>query len=131
MNESNNELQNEDLEFNYGGETIKISCHAEVPEREKVNLKQIIPQLIKSKGGLYPHEILMLNVVSKYKSNCKNYFQWYWEKNLGVEEPQALIDKLVSQGFVDVEDTKTTISRLTIPEIKVFLKENIRVIAFT
>ena len=123
MNESNNDLQNEDLEFNVGGETIKISCHAELPEREKVNLKQIIPQLTKSKGGLYPHEIVMLNEVSRYKTNTENRFSWYWENDLGVEDPQALIDKLVSQGFADVEDTKTTISRLTIPEIKEFLKE--------
>ena len=123
MNESNNELQNEDLEFYYGGENIKISCHAEVPKREKINLKQIIPQLTKSKGGLYPHEIVMLNEVSRYKTNTENRFSWYWENDLGVENPQALIDKLVSQGFADVEDTKTTISRLTIPEIKEFLKE--------
>ena len=123
MDESKEELDDNELEFNYGGETIKISFGVEEHEREKVDLNQIIPQLTKSKGGLYPHEILMLNIVSRYKSNCENSFDWYWKNNLGVENPQALIDKLVSEGFVDVEDTKTTLYRLTVPQIKDFLKE--------
>lgn len=113
----------EDLEFNVGGKTIKIAFPGDEPKKEKLDLNHIIPQLTKSKGGLYPHEILMLNIVSRYKSNCNNNFEWYWENDLGVKNPQALIDKLIGQGFVDVEDTKTAISRLTIPEIKVFLKE--------
>lgn len=92
-------------------------------KKKPINLSKIINQLTKSKGGLYPHEILMLNMVSRYKSNFRNQFQWFWKNDLGIDNPQMLIDKLINQGFVGVEDTKTTISRLTIPEIKEFLKE--------
>lgn len=100
-----------------------VICGAEVEKKESVNLSKIITQLTKSKGGLYPHEILMLNMVSRYKSNFKNNFEWFWKKDLGIDNPQMLIDKLINQGFVDIEDDKATISRLTIPEIKEFLKE--------
>jgi len=123
MNDSNKESQNEVLKFNYNGENIEVNCYAEIPEKKPVDLNRIIPQLTKSEGGLYPHEILMLNIVSRYKSNCENNFQWFWKNDFGVDNPQALINNLINQGFVDVEDTKTTISRLTIPEIKGFLKE--------
>ena len=112
----------EDLEFNVGGKTIKIAFPGDEPKKEKLDLNDIIPQLTKSKGGLYPHEILMLNQVSWYKTNSENRFAWFWENEWGIN-PQLLIDKLFNEGFIGVEDTRTTISRLTIPEIKVFLKE--------
>ena len=112
----------EGLEYNIGGETIKIDFPGDEPKKEKLDLNHIIPQLTKSKGGLYPHEILMLNQVSWYKTNSENSFSWFWENEWGIN-PQLLIDKLFNEGFIGVEDTRTTISRLTIPEIKVFLKE--------
>lgn len=92
-------------------------------KKRPINLRKIINQLTKSKGGLYPHEILMLNKVSRYKTNSENIFQWFWKNELGVDNPQDIINDLYDRGFVDVEDTKTTISRLTIPEIKEYLKE--------
>ena len=112
----------EDLEFNVGGKTIKIAFPGDEPKKEKLDLNHIIPQLTKSKGGLYPHEILMLNQVSWYKTNSENRFAWFWENEWGIN-PQLLIDKLFNEGFIGVEDTRTTISRLTVPEIKEFLKE--------
>ena len=49
-------------------------------KKRPINLRKIINQLTKSKGGLYPHEILMLNKVSRYKTNSENIFQWFWKK---------------------------------------------------
>jgi len=97
MNDSNKESQNEVLKFNYNGENIEVNCYAEIPEKKPVDLNRIIPQLTKSEGGLYPHEILMLNIVSRYKSNCENNFQWFWKNDFGVDNPQALIGKQPSQ----------------------------------
>lgn len=91
--------------------------------RRPVILTKIINELTKSKGGLYPYEILMLSMVSRYKTNSENKFQWFWENELGIKNPQDLINSLYERGFVDVEDTRTTISRMTIPEIKEYLKE--------
>lgn len=92
-------------------------------KKRPVNLSKIMSQLTKSEGGLYPHEILMLNIVSRYKTNTENNFQWFWKNELGIKEPQEIINSLYERGFVNVEDTETTISRLTIPEIKEYLKE--------
>lgn len=91
--------------------------------RRPVILSKIIKELTKSKCGLYPYEILMLSMVSRYKTNSENKFQWFWENELGIKNPQDIINSLYERGFVDVEDTRTTISRLTIPEIKEYLKE--------
>ena len=91
--------------------------------RRPIILSKIINELTKSKCGLYPYEILMLSMVSRYKTNSENKFQWLWENELGIKNPQGIINSLYERGFVDVEDTRTTISRLTIPEIKEFLKE--------
>ena len=124
MNEQNNELQNEGLKFNYEGDTIEVICQVEMPEKEPVDLSRIIPQLTKSKGGLYPHEILMLSRVSKYQVNTyDNDFNWFWKDRYGIENPLALINKLLNQGFVGIEDTKAAMFRLTIPKIKELLKE--------
>ena len=91
--------------------------------RRPIILSNIINELTKSKYGLYPYEILMLNMVSRYKTNSDNNFQWFWENELGIKNPQDIINSLYERGFVDVEDTRTTITRLTISEIKEYLKE--------
>ena len=93
-------------------------------KKRPVNLSKIMSQLTKSEGGLYPHEILMLSMVSRYQVNTyNNDFDWFWKDRYGIEDPQALINKLLNQGFVGIEDTKARMFRLTIPKIKELLEE--------
>lgn len=74
--------------------------------------------LAKSKRGLYPHEILMLSYVNKFHTG-KNNFQSFWYYKYDVENPQNLLNKLVSEGFVELDnDICTVLEKETVAKLK-------------
>ena len=72
--------------------------------------------LIMSKRGLYPDEILMLSYVHKFHTG-ENNFQSFWHYKYN-EDPQMLLNKLIFEGFVEIDNDlcmvleKTTVDKL-------------------
>lgn len=87
----------------------------------KVSLNELVKSAIKSRQGLYPHEILMLEYAPYYKT-ANNNFQNFWYYEYSVTEPQTILDYLCQRGFIDVGDLKTALERLKVTEIKEELK---------
>lgn len=92
---------------------VAISHDGELP-----NLKDILPSLTESKGGLYPHEVLMLDYAHLYKTNSENSFQSFWKWRYYVLDPQEILGKLYQEGFITIGDLKSTLQKKTMTEIK-------------
>ena len=71
----------------------------------------------KSLNGLMPHEILMLAYATGYKKRG-NSFPQFWYYKYGVEEPQALLNKLEKNGFIELGDKREAIKTLKVSDLK-------------
>ena len=56
-------------------------------------LSSRIKSAFPSANGLYPHEIMMLDYASSYKTSG-NSFQNFWKWNYSVLDPQGVLDSL-------------------------------------
>lgn len=61
--------------------TITVGVDNEIP-----SLQDLVATATPSEQGLYPHEILMLNYASTYKTSG-NTFQGFWLYEYGVNDP--------------------------------------------
>lgn len=75
-----------------------------------------------SRQGLYPHEILMLTYAPKFKT-FNNTFQGFWYWQYSVTDPQSILDSLFDRGFIKTGDLRSSLEKLTVPEIKEELKQ--------
>ena len=71
----------------------------------------------KSLNGLLPHEILMLAYATGYKKHG-NSFQQFWYYKYGVEDPQAILDKLEKNGLIALGDAGIAIRSLKVSDLK-------------
>jgi len=110
--------------------TVTISTHEYTPnelkqhQEEKVSkIKKLAQSAIPSKNGLRPHEIAMLSHAIHYKTSG-NDFPRYWRFDYGIDDPQAVLDMLLSRGFIRVTTAKENIDRLKVSELKEILSEH-------
>lgn len=97
--------------------TATIGINNEIP-----SLHDLVATATPSKQGLYPHEILMLNYASTYKTSG-NTFQSFWLYGYGVNNPQAVLDSLLDRGFITVGGIKDTLQRQTVATLKIALSK--------
>lgn len=95
--------------------TVTIGTNNEIP-----SLHDLVAAATPSKQGLYPHEILMLNYASTYKTSG-NTFQGFWLYEYGVNNPQAVLDSLLARGFISIGGIKDTLQRQTVSTLKMEL----------
>ena len=75
-----------------------------------------------SSNGLYPHEILMLDYASSYKTSG-NSFQNFWKWNYSVLDPQSVLDSLFERGFICRGDATSALKRFVVADLKVLLAQ--------
>lgn len=75
-----------------------------------------------SSNGLYPHEILMLDYASSYKTSG-NAFQNFWKWNYSVLDPQSVLDSLFERGFICRGDASSALKRFVVADLKVLLAQ--------
>ena len=92
--------------------TSTIDINNEIP-----SLQDLVATATPSKQGLYPHEILMLNYASTYKTSG-NTFQGFWLYEYGVNNPQAILDSLLDRGFITIGGVRDTLQRQTVATLK-------------
>lgn len=97
---------------------LTISFEVEGPAPLEDLLKAAIP----SKQGLYPHEIMMLDYASHFKTS-NNSFQQFWYYEYSVTEPQAVLESLYEREFIKVGDLRSALDKLKLAEIKEELKQ--------
>lgn len=95
--------------------TITVGVDNEIP-----SLQDLVATATPSEQGLYPHEILMLNYASTYKTSG-NTFQGFWLYEYGVNDPQAVLDSLLDRGFITIGGIKDTLQRQTVSALKIEL----------
>lgn len=88
---------------------------------ESPELKILLKRAIKSKHGLYPHELLMLNYAHTYTTGS-NKFQQFWQSLYFVNNPQLVLDSLYERGFIQPSEFKKTLENLKLPQLKEELK---------
>ena len=94
-----------------------------IPYDDEVQtLESKIRQAIPSQAGLYPHEILMLEYASSYKT-CENNFQNFWKWEYLVLDPQAVLDSLFERGFICHEDVRSALKHLLVSDLKSMLSK--------
>ena len=96
---------------------VEITTEVDGPPPLEDLLKRATP----SKGGLYPHEILMLDYAHTYKTS-DNSFQGFWYYQYSVKDPQSILDSLYERGFIELGDLRSVLERLKLDEIKDELK---------
>lgn len=92
--------------------TATIGTNNEIP-----SLHDLVAAATPSKQGLYPHEILMLNYASTYKTSG-NTFQGFWLYEYGVNNPQTVLESLLDRGFITIGGIKDTLQRQTVSTLK-------------
>lgn len=97
--------------------TATIGINNAVP-----SLHDLVATATPSKQGLYPHEILMLNYASAYKTSG-NTFQGFWLYEYGVDNPQAVLESLLDRGFISIGGIKDTLQRQTTSTLKTELSK--------
>lgn len=75
-----------------------------------------------SSNGLYPHEILMLDYASSYKTSG-NSFQNFWKWNYSVLDPQRILDSLFERGFICRGDAASALKRCVVADLKAMLSQ--------
>lgn len=106
---------------NSEGFTIQVN-YPELPSREIPSLELNLKGIKKSKNGLYPHEILILDYASSYKIN-ESPNQGFWLYRYGVEDTKIIVDKLYSSGFLIEASIKESLSKETVNTLKHILKK--------
>lgn len=94
---------------------ISVECDGPLP------LEDLIKDATPSKKGLYPHEIMMLEYATHFKTTNNN-FQQFWYYQYSVTEPQKILESLYERGFIEIGDLKSAIEKLKLSEIKEELK---------
>lgn len=89
---------------------------------DAITLESRIRSAFPSKNGLYPHEILMLDYASSYKTG-KNSFQNFWKCSYSVLEPQKILDSLYKRGFLCRGDAADALKRMTVADLKAILEK--------
>ena len=84
-------------------------------------LESLISTAYPSEHGLYPHEILMLEYASTYKTNGINNFQSFWKWDYSVFSPQELLNSLFQRGFLCLADISVSLQNMKVPELKQML----------
>lgn len=97
--------------------TATIGINNEIP-----SLQDLVTTATPSKQGLYPHEILMLNYASAYKT-AGNTFQGFWLYQYGVNNPQAVLESLLDRGFLTIGGIKDTLQQQTVSTLKMELSK--------
>ncbi len=87
-----------------------------------VPLETLLKMATPSKQGLYPHEILMLHYANTYKVGGGNSFQNFWLYQYSVENPQIVLDSLLSRGFLTSGDLKSALERQKVVDLKAELQ---------
>lgn len=103
---------------------------AEQPQEQKpivaneriVPLEAYLKVAVPSSQGLYPHEILMLHYANTYKVDEDNRFQSFWLYEYSVEDPQTVLDSLLSRGFITIGDLRSALERHKVTELKAQLQ---------
>lgn len=85
-------------------------------------LESRIKNAFPSQNGLYPHEILMLDYATSYKTSG-NSFQNFWKWEYSVLDPQRVLDSLYERGFICREDTSSALKRLPVADLKAMLTQ--------
>ncbi len=93
-----------------------------VNDSEPQTLENMIKQAVPSQGGLYPHEILMLEYADTYKTN-ENTFQNFWKWEYSVLNPQAVLDSLYERGFICHGDVQSALKYLLVADLKAMLSK--------
>ena len=114
-NRTNNEMR-ENINVSVKVETNIIGRNEEI-----VPLEYYIKNAIQSKQGLYPHEILMLEYSTKFKTS-NNDFQKFWYYDYSITDPQKILDSLDRRGFIEKGDLKSALDKIKLSEIKEELK---------
>lgn len=108
---------------------VTMSTHEYTPDElrqqqeDKVSeIRNLAQNSIPSKNGLRPHEIAMLAHATYYKTSG-NDFPRYWYFDYGIDNPQAVLNMLLSGGFIRVAAAKESIQNLKVSELKDILSE--------
>ena len=75
------------------------------------------------RGGLYPHEILMLSYAHLYHST-EHEFPGFWWYRYGVRAPGSVLASLADRGFLDLGGIEQTVGRHTVAALKQVLVEH-------
>lgn len=74
-------------------------------------------------GGLYPHEILVLDYANSF-STQNNTYQRFWWTRYGVRDVDSILQSLLHKGFISEGSIQATLERKTVVELKNLLEDN-------
>lgn len=95
---------------------------AQTDEEGIPTLASRIKNAFPSSNGLYPHEILMLDYASSYKTSG-NSFQNFWKWNYSVLAPQSVLNSLFERGFICRGNAASALKRFVVADLKALLTQ--------
>lgn len=109
-------LQNNE-NFNKNSSQLNNQNECIIPIEERIKGKE------PTCDGLYPHEVLVLNIAESYFTNKKNSFAGYWWYKYGVSDVQGILNSLEKRGYITVGSIRDAILKSKVADIKVSLKQ--------
>lgn len=93
--------------------------------KNQPSLNKYIKSAFLSKGGLYPHELLLLSYAEKYKFNQKSFDNfWLDDYNITNKKLQSMLKSLVKREFLKIGSIEISLKNSKVEYIKQILKEN-------
>lgn len=90
---------------------------------EVIPAEKRIKSATKSKHGLYPHEVLVLDYAGSYYMEG-NSFQGFWWYRYGVRDVDKCLHSLLDRGFLQVGNLQSAIEKETATVLKEELKNH-------
>lgn len=117
-------LQDEDI-VKIIEQNITITTSNTVPKI--IPIQERLSTLYPNQAGLYPHEILALQIFNIFPLNDNNNFPKYWWYQYGVNDVQKLINSLKDRGFIGYPEAlsiEEVLYRLKASDLRDILKQH-------
>lgn len=96
-------------------ESIRRKPSDTVTKELQKNINDAYP----SRCGLYPHELVLLSEAHRYRYPIgENRIPEKWYYDYGIGDAGAVLNRLLSKGFLSVGDVRDSIEHSTLPVIK-------------
>jgi hypothetical protein len=102
--------------------SVTVHSSLDLEREDVIPVEKRVASAFPSNYGLYPHELLALNLATTYYTD-KNKFQKFWWYEHGVKDVQSLLISLQKRGFLQGGGLFETLSRETVTTLKVILKD--------
>lgn len=88
-----------------------------------IPVEKRVKKAVPSSGGLYPHEVLVLNYAHTFHTG-ENTFQQFWWYKYGIKDVKKILDSLLERGYIAVAPVTHNLEKEKVVDLKQLLEKH-------